>query len=107
MKNAPLYRRILSVVLVIAMIASFAVPVASATTATQKVKDKLVLTLEPIDPGTLASQKDNRQSGNTAVAVGEHALTDVVRVSIILDKASTIEAGYSIDGIATNAAAIS
>ena len=107
MKNAPLYRRILSVVLVIAMLASFAIPVASAEQAEQKATNKVALELEPIDPGTLASQKDNRQSGNTAVAVDEHALTDVVRVSIVLDKASTIEAGYSLDNIGTNAAAIS
>lgn len=107
MKNAPLYRRILSVVLVIAMLASFAIPLASAEQAEQKATNKVALELEPIDPGTLASQKDNRQSGNTAVAVDEHALTDVVRVSIVLDKASTIEAGYSLDNIGTNAAAIS
>ncbi len=108
MKNAPLYRRVLSVALVIAMIASFLVPWASAEPvqaeeAAEKVEE---LTLTPIDPGTLESRKTHFVSEDTSVNKEEHALTDVVRVSIALDKASTLEAGFKADGIANNASAM-
>ena len=106
MKNAPLYRRILSVALVIAMIASFLVPLASAETVKADTANKVEeLTLTPIDPGTLKSQKTHFVSEDTSVNKEEHALTDVVRVSIALDKAATLDAGFKTENIANNAAA--
>ena len=107
MKNAPLYRRILSVALVIAMIASFLVPLASAETVKADTANEVEeLTLTPIDPGTLKSQKTHFVSEDTSVNKEEHALTDVVRVSIALDKAATLDAGFKTENIANNAAAM-
>ena len=103
MKNAPLYRRILSVALVVAMLVSLLVPVAAAepAKAASQVEE---LTLTPIDPGALESQKLGEGQADT-IAAEEHALSDVVRVSIVLDKASTLDAGYSMASYMDNAEA--
>jgi|GEM_PF-366004 Bacterial surface proteins containing Ig-like domains len=105
MKNTSLFRRILSVVLALAMIGSFLVPVASAEPDKAAGKTVEELTLTPIDPGELESQKLGKTDEETSIAQEDHALTDVVRVSIALDKASTLEAGFSAEGIANNAEA--
>ena len=105
MKNAPLYSRILSVALVIAMIASFMIPAASAKDAPSENQTQVELGLEPMDPGTLETQKLNPVSEDTSVKQEDHALTDVVRVSIVLNKASTLDAGFKAEGIANNASA--
>ena len=104
MKNAPLYRRILSVVLTVAMLFSLLVPAVSAENgkAASQVEE---LELVPVDPGTLESLKVKFISEDTTVNQEDHKLTDVVRVSIVLDKASTLEAGFQAEGIAKNAAA--
>ena len=107
MKNAPLYRRVLSVVLTLAMIASLLVPWASAETVKAgDAKEVVELALTPIDPGTLESRKISFVSEDTLVNKEEHALTDVVRVSIVLDKASTLDAGFKADNIVKNASAM-
>ena len=105
MKNAPLYRRLLSVALVIAMLATFLVPTASAEPAKATESQVEELTLTPIDPGTLESQKLGAVKTGDTVEMEDHALSDVVRVSIVLDKASTLDAGYSMEGFTNNAEA--
>ena len=57
MKNTSLFRRILSVVLVVAMVLSVMVPMASAESAKKVTSQSKELDLTPIDPGTLESQK--------------------------------------------------
>ena len=103
MKNTSLLRRVLSVVLTVALLFTLLVPAVSA----EKGNDKTVeeLKLEPIDPGTLESQK-TAPSEDASIEQEAHALTDVVRVSIVLEKPSTLDAGFSTEGIANNAAAV-
>ena len=104
MKNTSLFRRILSVVLVVAMVLSVMVPMASAESAKKVTSQSKELDLTPIDPGTLESQKQ----GVPADASNEnqaHKANDVVRVSIVLEKASTLEAGYKAESYTKNAAA--
>jgi lactocepin len=106
MKNKPLYRRLLSVLLVVAMLSSFMVPYVSADSA-KRVNENLVeLKLSPVEAGTLASQKLNK-APETADVEAEHAPGEMVRVSIVLDKASTVDAGYELENIGTNPAAVS
>ena len=99
MKNTSLFRRVLSVVLVVAMLGSLLVPMASAENG--KASQVEELTLTPIDRGAVGSKAEAPEP----IEKEDHALTDVVRVSIVLDKASTLEAGFKAENIANNAAA--
>ena len=106
MKNTSLFRRFLSVVLVLAMVGSLLVPAASAET-TKAEPTTRELELIPTDASALESLKLGEAEANDAsVPMEDHALTDVVRVSIVLDKASTLDAGFSTENIANNAAAM-
>ena len=108
MKNTSLFRRFLSVVLVLAMIGSLLVPAASAETP-KTVDEPTTRELEliPTDASALESLKLGEAEANDAsVPMEDHALSDVVRVSIVLDKASTLDAGFSTENIANNAAAM-
>ena len=101
MKNTSLFRRILSVALVIALLGSFLVPVASAEPAGASQTEELTLT--PIAPGELGSLKLGQEAEKEeSIEKEDHALTDVVRVSIALDRPSTLAAGFSPNGIANN-----
>ncbi len=100
MKNTSLFRRILSVVLVLAMVGSLLVPVASAEPNKSASTEELTLT--PVDPGTLGSHKLNEVNNETSLAQEDHALTDVVRVSIVLEKPATLQAGFAAENIAEN-----
>lgn len=106
MKNTSLFRRFLSVVLVLAMVGSLLVPAASAET-TKAEPTTRELELIPTDASAMESLKLGEAEANDAsVPMEDHALTDVVRVSIVLDKASTLDAGFSTENIANNAAAM-
>ena len=112
MKNTSLFRRILSVALVVAMVCSLLVPSISAetpkavTAETAATATTEELELIPMDPGALESHKlaEGEANDNSATKAGFES-ADVVRVSIVLDKASTLSAGFSTKGIAGNAAA--
>ena len=106
MKNTSLFRRFLSVVLVLAMVGSVLVPAATAETTKPSVTTR-ELELTPIDASALESQKLDLNADTTddSKKEVEHAATDVVRVSIVLDKASTMDAGFQLKGIAANAEA--
>ena len=103
MKNTSLLRRVLSVVLTVCMLATLLVPAVSAEQGKGKNVEELSLT--PIDPGTLESQKLGKTEADASIEQEAFALTDVVRVSIELDKPGTLAAGYKADGIANNASA--
>ena len=105
MKNTSLFRRILSVALVVAMVCSLLVPSISAETPKAAATTE-ELELIPMDPGALESQKlaEGDANDDSATKAGFES-ADVVRVSIVLDKASTLEAGFNTKGIADNAAA--
>ncbi|MBR6118710.1 MAG: choice-of-anchor J domain-containing protein [Oscillospiraceae bacterium] len=105
MKNTSLFRRILSVVLVVAMVLSVMVPSISAEQLTAKTgsSETRELDLVPIDPGTLDSRQhsaDKETNEETA-----YRSTDVVRVSIVLEKASTLDAGFKAESYTRNPAA--
>ncbi len=103
MKNTSLLRRVLSVVLTVALLFTLLVPAASAVKSNDNVEE---LKLTPVDPGTLENQKLGETEADSSIEQEAHALTDVVRVSIVLEKASTLDAGFSTEGIANNAAAV-
>ena len=103
MKNTSLLRRVLSVVLTVALLCTLLVPAASAVKGEAKTVEELTLT--PIDPGTLESQKLGQTETDSSIAQEAHAMTDVVRVSIELSKPGTLAAGFEANGIADNAAA--
>ena len=105
MKNTSLFRRLLSVVLVLAMVGSMMVPAATAET-TRSSATTQELELISIDAGTLESHKLGKTEAPDASQKDvEYAATDVVRVSIVLDKASTMDTGFQLKGIAANAEA--
>ena len=103
MKNTSMFRRVLSVVLSVAMLFSLLVPAVSAEQSKAQTVEEL--TLEPMDPGALDSHKLGETKSDESIAKEDHALTDVVRVSIVLEKASTLDAGFKAENIANNAAA--
>lgn len=91
--------RLLSLLLVISMLVGFAVPV-NATGQDAKV------TFTQVDNSSVSAnllKEADRDTADTPV----YADTDQVRVSIILKKQPTIEAGFSIQGIARNGEAMS
>ena len=97
MKTKQVFRRLLSGVLAAAMTVTAVVVPTSANSGTE-----LKLS-EVSNEGFLI-----RPSGDKAEEVesSDYADTDVVRVSIFLDDASTIKAGFDIDSIATDRKAI-
>ena len=105
MKNNSLFRRILSVVLVLTLIGSVLVPAASAAPDKSAGNQVEELTLTPIDPGELESHKLGEDVKADSDDAEKHAPDDVVRVSIVLEKAPTLEAGFKSAGIANNSKA--
>ena len=104
MKNTSLFRRILSVALVIAMLGSFLVPVASAESGKVPANAE-ELTLTPTDPSAMESRKLGQTQDEDSINKEDHALTDVVRVSIVLEKPSTLGVGFRTENIARSAVA--
>ena len=96
------WKRMLSIVLSVALVFSMLVPMVSAegrdTDRLQRIE------LEPVDASTLGLFQDKAVEDDE-VAQEEYKLTDVLRVSIVLEKASTVEAGFGLEKIAYNAAA--
>ena len=96
MQHATLTRRLLAVLLSLAMLLSFMVPAVSAENpekTTEEAEQTKTLELTPIDPATLHVQKLGEVE-NEAPATEEmepYALTDIVRVS-----ATCSPVGYSL-----------
>ena len=104
MKKSEVLRRVLALALVVTMVAGFAVPAGAADAGSE-----LRFEIEQIDNSAVSGALPNE--GNTA---GENLLSDlaesdsneIVRVSIQLEKAATIDAGFQLYGIARNTAAM-
>lgn len=73
-------------------------------TALERSDGRIPLTLEAVDADAVTAAPPMQQMSSTQ-ALTDHA-TDTVRVSIVLEQAPTLEAGYSMQGIAANAAAM-
>ena len=91
-------KRLLSVILVIAMVAMYAVPVYAA--------DDEDVGFELVDNDRVSASLFDRESVELPEEETTYADHDVVRVSIMLEKAATLEAGYSTLNIADNYAAM-
>ena len=94
MKKHPL-SRILSLVLVAALIAGFAVPINAASNDVTWKESNREVSLDVSD-----------RLAETHVEESAHKPTDIVRVSIVLEDKPTVQAGFSTMGIAQNAEAM-
>ena len=95
-----LFTRLLSLLMVIAILAGFALPVGAAET-----EDETLITITKVDNSEVSV--DLRGNAEETVADTEpYANTDMVRVSIFLNTKSTIDSGFSTEEIALNDAAM-
>ena len=99
MKTMHLPTRLLSLLLVVALLCGFAVPASAAGT------DSAQLSFERVDNSTVSAGLHGAPVGEEAES-SVYAANDVVRVSIVLEKESTVAAGFSTKGIAQNSAAM-
>ncbi len=98
MKHKHLPSRLLSVLLVFALLCGFAVPAAAAEDT------QVEIDFRQVDNGRVSA--DEREPvADEDTAQPEYEDTDTVRVSIFLKEESTVAAGFSTEGIATNLAA--
>ena len=102
MKKNHFFRRFLCLMLVLAMAVGFAMPAFAAPAGSN-----VTVSVKPVDDNEVSASL--RPAGREEITPEEspYADTDMVRVSIILNKASTIEAGFSPMNIAENASAMS
>ena len=91
-------KRLLCVILVIAMVTAYAAPVYAA--------DNVTVTFKQVDNDKVSATLTDREPVELREEEAPYADTDVVRVSIVLEKAGTIEAGFSTMNIVENAAAM-
>ena len=98
MKRANLFKRLLCLVMVVAMLAGFALPASAADNAT--------VTFEQVDNSAVSATIPGREPVELPEEEDAYDANDVVRVSIVLEKAGTIAAGYSTMNIAQNKAAM-
>ena len=90
-------KRLLSLLLVVAMVAAYALPASAIDTENVKITQ--------IDNSAVSATLPNGKVDETE-AQSTHEDTDVVRVSIVLNDAGTIAAGYDAEDIANNDAAM-
>ncbi len=95
--------RLVSMLLVVAMLVGFAVPVSSASAAPV---DRTKLNIEKIDANGFTLEGLDTTDELETDTIPEHDEKDIVRVSIVLDRSSTIEAGFSTLDIAQNTEAM-
>ncbi len=94
-----LSKRLLSLVLALVLCVGLAAPAAAAD-HTQDIQ------FEQVDNSLVSASLEDRKVPLTAQEM-EHATTDRVRVSIVLEEESTLAAGYSAENVAENASAMS
>ncbi|MGN0205488.1 MAG: S8 family serine peptidase [Coprococcus sp.] len=99
MRKERLLRRLLALVLVISVMAAGAHPVRADETDD--------LTFTQVDNSTVSAELPDREKVSDRDNTPEYGTDDIVRVSIILEKESTIGAGYDTQNIAWNRDAMS
>jgi len=95
--------RLVSMLLVVAMLIGFAVPVSRVSAAPV---DRTKLNIEKIDANGFTLEGLDTTDELEIDSIPEHDDKDIVRVSIVLDRSSTIEAGFSTLDIAQNTEAM-
>ena len=91
-------KRALCLLMVAALLAGFAVPVRAADTGSK-------VTFTQVDNSNVSASLLTRQE-EAETSTPDYAETDMIRVSIVLEEKSTIEAGYSTQSIARNTEAM-
>ena len=107
MKHTARTKRLLAMLLALAMVLPLAAPLAAAEEAPAPEQPTALETYD-LDPATLHVQKLGQVDDEPQELIDPepYALTDLVRVSIELEAPSTLDAGYSTQGIAANDEAV-
>ena len=107
MKQSKLYLRLLSVLLTVAMLFTLLVPAVSAEPAAKQTEDGKALEVSELDPATLHVHKlgETDEEPTETVEQAPYALTDIVRVSVVLDEPATLDL-YPVKDVAQNNAAM-
>lgn len=95
-------KNVLALVLALVMLLSCSVPAGAVETA-----DGTKVSFEQVDNSVLGSNRPEDRVVDTKTNETSYRDSDMVRVSIVLEDASTIKRGFSIDGIAENSSAMS
>lgn len=95
-------KNVLALVLALVMLLSCTVPAGAVETA-----DGTKVSFEKVDNSVLGSDWLEDRVVDTKTNETSYRDSDMVRVSIVLEDASTIKRGFSIDGIAENSSAMS
>ncbi|MCR5664548.1 MAG: S8 family serine peptidase [Oscillospiraceae bacterium] len=98
------WKRLLSILLAAAMVLSLGI---TGWAIDDGKGETPVVTWEKVDDSVLPLRHGRGEVTELGTEVPEYADDEVVRVSIVLDKASTLEVGYATRGIAENPAAMS
>ena len=99
--KAHIFKRILSVLLTLSMLVGLPLTVSYADDNAAAKLEQLELT--EIDAAGLSPAK--KLDDKLTVEKEQHAATEYVRVSVVLDKPGTLAAGYAVENIAKNAGA--
>ena len=104
MKESKLFRKVLALLLVVTMLAGFALPAGAVDAGSE-----LRFELERIDNSAVTADPLNKMGSLEDLAASASAADpdEIVRVSIHLEKAPTIGAGFRLQGIGTNVSAMS
>lgn len=100
MKQKQIFRRAISLLLMAAMLAGFAVPIQATGTSSQ-----LALEIEQIGKESVTAESPIAPMGKVETPETPSS-NEMVRVSIQLEQAPTIDAGFEIQNIAQNASAM-
>ena len=94
-------KSLLSLMLAVVLCLQLVVPAAA-----MGVSDKPAVTVEKVDNSAVSAVVSDREPVELKENENKYAATDVVRVSIVLEKEGTIEAGFGHENIAMNDSAI-
>ena len=102
MKKSELFRKVLSLLLVVTMVAGFALPAGAV-----KDDSRLRFELEQIDNSAVTAQPLNHMGSlSDLTASAQKNPDETVRATIHLEKAATIGAGFELKGIGTDVSAM-
>jgi competence protein ComGC len=93
MKKATVFNKVLSVLLVVSLVLSLAIPGLAAQTD---------VSFKQVSNSSVSAKLPGREAADVAEDEAPYADTEIVRVSIVLEKAGTLEAGYAVETVGTN-----